>query len=1001
MKTWENMTTVERFAERTRRKKERLQQRSSKKANMIEETKETVEEQDSVGSHAKSIESEESEEDESEENGSSSSDEVSDTNSGSSEASDSDESDSEESSEASHIEEDSENGEVAYSEDESHLDATTTNGDVESIEEDSGFEESALNINAQMDESLAIESIIDEEQQEEDEIDLSCETIENAVDHSIDERSGLIKDENEFENESSSSEKSGSSEEEDESAEASASDDSALLANAILEHAVYLGMDPETDKAYFWIAEKALTADLPADWEQAISEDGAPYHFNTITNETTWSHPRDKEFRDLFQTTKKKDIQQSMSVAPHVPIKPRVLQHQVEIESLDGNSDVESRANDMHEMDLEGQEDDIPQVLKQQPIVVESNQETFSLDDEPNLLEMPNQVDDLGLIYSKQISRSPKKFGTDISSYKILTLKNQIEELKNVIVKLGSDSEIRRNEVDKLRENNQLLKDQLDIAKSSDREQDDTVNALSVAQSQAALLEEKFEESTRHLEAAKNEIIELKIQIKENQRHSKESTSTTIVAVTNANTQLSKVLEQLHVARMEHAAEKTSWLEQKDEFREKLATMDDIVEQLKQSKSQVAQSKATNENISKKLAFLQEQHENLNASLLENKQDEKLIHETTWDQEKASRIKSLHNEFEDRFKLLLREKQDMINNTHEQRNQLKERISSLERENTNLKVELTVVRSENGSSVERLRDEISQLKNELYSLDNLSTGWKNTNATEKCKNENLEKLLQDSTAHTKSLASEIQSLVTASHQQQMEIERLQQQLLLKKVTEKEESNGQHLFSKMANLEGELLRVKSEIRIQADSHEEEMKAAVVQAVQRTTSKWKENTQTQLYQLQSDLALQNSTRNLSLERSRSEIREMELRMEFAQQHAESKRSELCAEIHRLSNINEKLLMLQERYHRSDTNRITSVPEYLGSQLMVLREHCKQVIDMPPLQFNPVSRFQDNMYIPVARCKSSETSYLEDSIGNLTTTHSYSTDSWSKKYGKAMGI
>ena len=43
--------------------------------------------------------------------------------------------------------------------------------------------------------------------------------------------------------------------------------DEDLFKQAVLDHAVALGMDPEEDKEFLWIAEKALTAELPPDWE--------------------------------------------------------------------------------------------------------------------------------------------------------------------------------------------------------------------------------------------------------------------------------------------------------------------------------------------------------------------------------------------------------------------------------------------------------------------------------------------------------------------------------------------------------------------------------------------------------------------------------------------------------------------------------------------------------------------------------------------------------------
>ena len=82
--------------------------------------------------------------------------------------------------------------------------------------------------------------------------------------------------------------------------------DDAFLQEAILEHAKFLGMDPEHDRAFLWIAEEALTAPLPDGWQQANAEDGTPYHFNPDTGESLWEHPLDDVYRQKFRDEKAK-----------------------------------------------------------------------------------------------------------------------------------------------------------------------------------------------------------------------------------------------------------------------------------------------------------------------------------------------------------------------------------------------------------------------------------------------------------------------------------------------------------------------------------------------------------------------------------------------------------------------------------------------------------------------------------------------------------------------
>ena len=85
-------------------------------------------------------------------------------------------------------------------------------------------------------------------------------------------------------------------------------DDPEFMKTAVEEHARYLGMDPENpDHAeLLWIAEEALTAPLPEDWEQGVTDDGTPYFFNVETKESVWDHPLDAHYQQMFEVELKK-----------------------------------------------------------------------------------------------------------------------------------------------------------------------------------------------------------------------------------------------------------------------------------------------------------------------------------------------------------------------------------------------------------------------------------------------------------------------------------------------------------------------------------------------------------------------------------------------------------------------------------------------------------------------------------------------------------------------
>ena len=44
--------------------------------------------------------------------------------------------------------------------------------------------------------------------------------------------------------------------------------DPTLFREGVAEHARYLGIDPEVDSKFLWIAQESLLAPLPEGWEQ-------------------------------------------------------------------------------------------------------------------------------------------------------------------------------------------------------------------------------------------------------------------------------------------------------------------------------------------------------------------------------------------------------------------------------------------------------------------------------------------------------------------------------------------------------------------------------------------------------------------------------------------------------------------------------------------------------------------------------------------------------------
>lgn len=66
-------------------------------------------------------------------------------------------------------------------------------------------------------------------------------------------------------------------------------------------------MDIVDDKELFWIAREGLKAPLPKDWKPCKTQDTEEiYYFNFTTGASTWDHPCDGYYRNMYQENKKK-----------------------------------------------------------------------------------------------------------------------------------------------------------------------------------------------------------------------------------------------------------------------------------------------------------------------------------------------------------------------------------------------------------------------------------------------------------------------------------------------------------------------------------------------------------------------------------------------------------------------------------------------------------------------------------------------------------------------
>jgi len=84
--------------------------------------------------------------------------------------------------------------------------------------------------------------------------------------------------------------------------------DPELFLEGVKEHAKYLGMDPNRDAEFLWIARESLVAPVPEGWYQVMTKEGAPYYYNEQTGESRWEHPSDRSYIALFNELKQKKI---------------------------------------------------------------------------------------------------------------------------------------------------------------------------------------------------------------------------------------------------------------------------------------------------------------------------------------------------------------------------------------------------------------------------------------------------------------------------------------------------------------------------------------------------------------------------------------------------------------------------------------------------------------------------------------------------------------------
>ena len=73
------------------------------------------------------------------------------------------------------------------------------------------------------------------------------------------------------------------------------------------EYAKWLGIDTDGDRDMLWIAREGLMAPLPKSWKPCKTKDTDDiYYFNFETGESTWDHPCDGYYKEVYADERKK-----------------------------------------------------------------------------------------------------------------------------------------------------------------------------------------------------------------------------------------------------------------------------------------------------------------------------------------------------------------------------------------------------------------------------------------------------------------------------------------------------------------------------------------------------------------------------------------------------------------------------------------------------------------------------------------------------------------------
>ncbi|GBG29168.1 Hypothetical Protein FCC1311_053902 [Hondaea fermentalgiana] len=458
-----------------------------------------------------------------------------------------------------------------------------------------------------------------------------------------------------------------------------------------------------------------------------------------------------------------------------------------------------------------------------------------------------------------------------------------------------------------------------------------------------------------------------------------------------ANLQVSKTLDQLNNARMQHEAERLRWIAEKESLNSKL-------EDIHALREQIALAEKETKNLEEKLATerskstsLEQERNSLASSREAFEKDTKTRLEASWEGERENRHQVLEQAFEKRVRDLLLEKQNLVGELHDQTNLYKDRIANLEAENGKLKAQV----QDQARQVREKETEKLSLQGRLdNSVSALREAQKDVRCLETAKRD-MEQLGRDSAAQADLLAqklAESSASVRAleAEREQLRVRNAQSQFLensrdndlgarSREMQEQDRASPgsrHHQHHRQQQQSADHHPQQTLERLQ-NQHERELQDAVTTTAHRTSERWRQKMQELRASHREEMHKAQHLLELERERHQSALREYELKLSFVRQQARTECASAAADVERVSMLNEKLLAQAPRRQLQGAqqhHQFQYAPEFADSEMDLRDEDFGPASSdwAPPHQGNhrsPGPVAQLNMHIAVLRdqCRS----------------------------------